>query len=293
MACRATLVVGLRSYKMNKKIFIGIAAIVLFVTQAAAQTDSRTVQDLIERGITFLEQEKFDFALEEFNTALKRESNNSTVKSYIALTYSYRGDEYKNKKDYEKAIADYNAALKSDSNFQNAKNGLRNVYGVRAQAYLDKGELDKAVADYNLQEKAGGYGIGMPKWKIGDAYYARGKKYYESKNYDKAIADFLEAKKFGSTAKPDGNLYNAYIMRGADNLDNKKNYDMAIVDFNEALKLYPNGKEGAQANFNLGACYHNKGEYSRARFYYEQALRIDPNEKSAQDNLEILRKAGY
>jgi tetratricopeptide (TPR) repeat protein len=43
---------------------------------------------------------------------------------------------------------------------------------------------------------------------------------------------------------------------------------------------------------NRGNAYYDKGDYQRTRADWEQALRINPNNANAKENIEKLRKEG-
>ena len=61
----------------------------------------------------------------------------------------------------------------------------------------------------------------------------------------------------------------------------KEDYDRAIADYNEAIRINP---KNAIANNNLGLAYFNKDDYDQAIESYSEAIKISPNYANAYDN---------
>jgi Flp pilus assembly protein TadD len=66
--------------------------------------------------------------------------------------------------------------------------------------------------------------------------------------------------------------------------------DRAIEDCTAALCIDP---KDADAYNNRGVAYAMKKDYRRARADYEKALQIDPNDWSANYDLQELKNMGY
>ncbi|KAL7669864.1 hypothetical protein ACOME3_004811 [Neoechinorhynchus agilis] len=64
--------------------------------------------------------------------------------------------------------------------------------------------------------------------------------------------------------------------------------DECIRDASQAISLKP---DYSKAHGRLGMAFMTKGELDKARSALEAAVRFDPNNKNAQENLEILNKA--
>ncbi|XP_041351653.1 protein O-mannosyl-transferase TMTC1-like [Gigantopelta aegis] len=64
-------------------------------------------------------------------------------------------------------------------------------------------------------------------------------------------------------------------------------YDQALMLYTEALQLNP---AKSKAHLNLGAIYHLKGQFSKARKHYEIVLKVDPNDDLVRDNLVKLTR---
>ncbi|MDR1074069.1 MAG: tetratricopeptide repeat protein, partial [Treponema sp.] len=81
----------------------------------------------------------------------------------------------------------------------------------------------------------------------------------------------------------------AYYNRGYAYVE-KGDYDIAIADYNQALRLNPNL---ASAYLNRGFAYVMKGDYTRARADWEKTLQLNPADANARNNLEVLRRQGH
>lgn len=90
------------------------------------------------RGLAFMQLQKFQNALSDFDNAIKLHRRGDHYKSYVA-----RGNAYYNLKDFPKAIADAEAALKIDPKNVKANFLLGNCYD-------DLNQLDKAKLFYDV-----------------------------------------------------------------------------------------------------------------------------------------------
>ena len=61
----------------------------------------------------------------------------------------------------------------------------------------------------------------------------------------------------------------------------RANYDKAIADYTEAIRLDP---KFAEAYYNRGVAYENKGEYDKAIADYTEAIRLDPKYAEAYNS---------
>ncbi|MCU0848378.1 MAG: tetratricopeptide repeat protein [Spirochaetes bacterium] len=75
----------------------------------------------------------YDEAIEEFNTAIKKDPADSS-------SYYHRGTAYRLKGDYSRAVSDFTSAIKLSP-------GYANAYNDRAIAYYQLKDSDNAVAD--------------------------------------------------------------------------------------------------------------------------------------------------
>jgi tetratricopeptide (TPR) repeat protein len=142
--------------------------------------------------------------------------------------------------------------------------------------------------------RAAGYGEGRPPQSPG-TYLDRGIMFASRGEYDMAIEDFTQA----LTLNPD--LQAAWMLRGralfasvskvtnvGDNFsgvntistegqavsaDRRAVYDRAIGDFTQAIRLDPNNKTAYRER---GDAYYRKGDHDRAIADHTQAIRLDP-----------------
>ena len=214
------------------------------LTQFPLVRQSKAVAYL-KRGNEWLDKKEFDKAMEDFNEAIRLDSNNSQA-------YCDRGHTWREKKEYDKAIKDFNEAVRLDPGFAPA-------YSGRGQALGRKKEHDKAFKDFTEAIRLD------PKYA--PAYSGRGNVWGSKKEYDKAFNDFNQAIRLDPKYAP------AYCGRGHVWRD-KKEFDKAFKDFNEAIRLDP---KYAFAYYNRGFAWLQKKEYDEAIGDLVEAIWLDPN----------------
>ena len=99
---------------MKRNNFFTILLTLFLVSQAWGQSNAL---DHINRGNNFLDEEKWDMAIREFDQALRLDPNNATA-------YGGRGDAYGGKGEWDKAIADFETTLRLDPNHPHAKRNI-------------------------------------------------------------------------------------------------------------------------------------------------------------------------
>ncbi len=245
------------------------------------------INDLIDRGVGYLDKGDFDSAILEFNKALEIDPGNGdayynrgvayydkgeyerAISDYTKAieinpkdtdAYNNRGLIYYEKSDYEKAISDYTKAIEIDPMYAD-------TYYNRALAYYNKGEYDTAISDYTKVIEL------SPKDT--DAYNNRGIIYYERGDYDKAISDYTK------TIEIDPGYVDAYFNRGIIYYD-RQDYDRAISDYTKVIELDPRDED---AYYNLGLAYDQKGKKERAITDYTKVT-----EKPEKEKEEPLQK---
>jgi tetratricopeptide (TPR) repeat protein len=264
------------------------------------QTIKVETLDHLSRGKDLIRENKYDEAIREFNEAIRLEPKN-------AEAYRSRGRVYSNKKDYTAALADYNTAISFNS--KNAEYYFDRFY-LYSESLKDK---DKALADItqaiNLKPTAFYYSsrgllyrnerkVELAITDLAQAirldpneYYSYSVRatlyHYDIKNYDLAIADYTQVIKLAIKARDKTDLWVSYKGRGA-LYEDKNDHDRAIADFNEAIKINPNDRWAYNSR---GGAYLAKKDYTRAIADYEAALKLDPDLASAKRGLEEARKA--
>lgn len=172
----------------------------------------------------------------------------------------------------DSALYVYEKAVATDSTYTMAYNNM----GVIC---FNKKEFNKSIRyftkAYNADKRNVQY-LG----NIGAAYQNMG-------NAAEAIKYYNEVLKIDPhNASVANNVSVMYVSSGMQYF-NRNELDSAFGQFMIALKYNPNS---ANACGNLGAVSQKKGDYARAREYYQKALAIDPQNKVFQNDMEQLNK---
>jgi len=166
----------------------------------------QTVDDYGERGVTFMDQGKYDKAIQEFTRVIQLDPN-------IWQAYLYRGIAYcfKDNPDRDRGIADLTQALRLSPSNKAIEENLAMAYYDRGLFYFNNKNYDKTIADFTEAIRLD------PEHEVTDEgkYNGRGLAYYFKGNLDRAIADFETALKINpnNTSAKD-NLEGARKVRG-------------------------------------------------------------------------------
>lgn len=140
-----------------------------------------------------------------------------------------------------------------------------------AIAYAEKGEYEKALTEF---QKAAN--LNPNEYNI---YFNIGVLYENIRNFEKALEAYERVVVLKADYAPVYNkLANFYV--------NAKRYDDAIVALEQLKELLPDSWKSYSL---LGQVYVLKGNFIRAREYFEKALTLDPGNVSLQERLKILR----
>jgi tetratricopeptide (TPR) repeat protein len=113
-------------------------------------------------------------------------------------------------------------------------------------------------------------------------YFLRAVGWKEKKEYDKAIADLTFAISISDKAPSNAIVSFVYQVRG-DCRYEKDEYDAALADYDRAISL--DSKNAAAFN-GKGGVYNAKHQYQNALIYYNEAVRLEPQEFAYRHNLE-------
>ncbi len=119
----------------------------------------------------------------------------------------------------------------------------------------------------------------------GQEYYELGSIYVDKKLYSQAIVLFQKALK-GKDLEGEEDQAVVYNALGFAHFGQEQ-YDIAIRQYKEALKLQP---EYVTSLNNLGHAYERKKLTAQALEIYEQAIACDPDNATAKQRIESLRK---
>ncbi len=210
------------------------------------------------RGIIYLGKHQYDRAVQDFDEAIRLDSNDAGI-------FNNRGNAYDNKGEQDRAIQDYDQAIRLNPN-------LAAVFFNRGGSYNKRGQYDRAILDYDQAIRLDP--------TLTTVYSERGNAYDNKGEHDRAIQDFDQAIRLDPN---DAKLFNN---RG-DAFEGKGQHDRAIQDYDQAILLSPNR---SVLYYNRGNAYYKKGQSDRAIQDYDEAIRLDPNNAKAFNNRGIAYK---
>lgn len=313
---------GWQSYDLHQKKYEDK----LKANHSSTQKTTNTT-DYVQKGLKCHRHQDFLGAIENFNQALKLDSNNAQLyyRRGVAKTegefqkgaiedftqainlnpqyidaYYQRGHVHYSLGDDLKAIEDYSEVL-----FLNPNEAL--AYFYRGFARSNLGELQEAIGNYNQALKINP--------ELAEAYFHRGVALYRLKDLHRSIEDynytlrlypdFAEAySRRGLARYCLGNYQEAlqdysqavqinskdtltYYYRGLV-YENLSDCVKALNDYNQVLELNPAFTE---AYYNRGSVYYNLGNYQQALEDLNQLLRINPNNSKAYNKRSSIRAA--
>ncbi len=245
----------------------------------------------INRGSAYGMLNIYDFAISDFNEALKYNLQDPVL-------YYNRAIIYRNTGKIKQALADIDTAIKFNPSFKEA-------YILRSDIYQKTGNKKKSENDRKYAETLTAI----------DVCYNQGLKFFDTRNYGKAIKFFTDALK-SNPKKPE--IYNmrglAYIYIGktkqaindfskaiildpafTDAYNNRgtvyasnKMVKEATADFKKAIQLK---KTDPQAYYNIGLLSNNNGDFDSAISYFDTAENF--SQKSPYPELYYQRGLSY
>jgi len=153
------------------------------------------------------------------------------------------------------------------------KNGFANATFV-AKAMITSDDLI-GYHEYLRQTQELAYYI-----PIANEYYQTGLRLTDEKNYYKAIDSYSKA----IDLVPD--FFEAIDNRAFCKMDLAL-WGEAILDFQESIQVNPGS---LLAEFSIGECYFNMGNYQKAKEQFEKAIIIDPTHQAPKDFLEKVNE---
>jgi tetratricopeptide (TPR) repeat protein len=246
------------------------------------------VQDYLNRGRAYVRDGDYDKASSDIGYADELRRNPARIddgipgiptylrRNYYILTYN-NGDFYA----YDDAIADFTVAIRKNPNDAEA-------YACRGFAYDRKGDGGQAFADYTESIRLDPNPVkDTHRLNRVNAYWKRGDEYVRKGDYDKAIADYNEVIRRRIEWKLTGG-YKIYPVI-AETYYSKGDYDNAIAAFTETIKQLGRDSLHLRIYNGRGLAYCHKGDYDNAAADFETALRFDPNDAGAKENLEFAK----
>jgi len=247
----------------------------LFPVDSLFNNDRTEDASNLEKGISYLNTEDYDAALEYFFDKL--DEGNQKANYYIGYTYNKKGDfetaliylnetintEPKNPEAWlQKGIAEYNL-----TNYTDAVNDLYfstelNSENPTAYYYLAEtyNKTGKSIVALQAAETALEYDSLNTDYRFEAASIA-----YDAENYERAVFHY---KKYLESFKDD-----KYTMMNIGLCYNKlSNKDSAVYWYNKVIEKYP---DYSLAYNNKGWIYQTEGNYEKAISYYDKAIKYD------------------
>jgi len=241
--------------------FLVLSLSYLTVRQTGVWKDSFTLWDYVidkdpdsagkvynNRGIIYLEQNRPEEALRDFNKAL-------ASSPFIMKWYCNRASAYRLLGRYDKALADLTTVVTKVPN---------NITGYvyRGNTYLLMGQYDEAISDFSKAIAL------QPNSAF--VYFNRGSAYRLKKLYNQAIDDFSKV------ISLDAYFANAYGERGAAYIELAR-YGEAIKDCNAAISINPNEPK---FYYNRGTAFTKRGMFKSAVEDFTKAISLSAEPKN-------------
>lgn len=181
------------------------------------------------------------------------------LKKDYSLAYKYLGNLFYNQSDYTKALENYNT-------YTSYEPGIDSY-----DFFYKKGYSENELEKYSDAIESLSKSVEL-KSDNAASYDELGYAYYKIENADGAIKNYTKSIEI----KP--NSYVPYLGLGDVNRDLKKNIEEALKNYLLALEY---NKESKKAQYSIGYCYNDKGNYNDAIPYLKKAISIDKNYVSA------------
>ena len=235
------------------------AADVLFFAATAQRPSDRDKATLHKVYVTSLHTPQHEAAIAVLKAQIA--ANPKHLQSHYLL-----GTVNFDKGQVDAAIANFKACLALDPDFQQANEKL-------LLAYQKSGRRAEALAQ--LQKM-------LNQDASPEGYNAAGVMYYQSQRIDEAVTAFKRALQINPRYQPaKNNLHQLYREQGIAALADET-YPLAMWFFSEALQLDPTDS----TLYNLtGVAYARSRDYQNAIAEYKKALRFNPGDIDAKQNL--------
>lgn len=212
-----------------------------------------------KRGILEAALKKYDNAVQDYQQAIKIDSNKAMYYYSLADADFIVGHTRDSKDEFQKCI---------NLDPKNTDAMLR-----LGELYFDVKKYDDAIKLIDQALKVNPY--------IARAYFLKGMIFLENKDTAKAVSSMQTA------VEQDSKYYDAYIQLGL--VFTHKGNPIAIDYFNDAINARPGDVE---AYYDKGMFYQSTGDYDNAIKAYQELLQIVPNYKFAYYNMGVVYYIG-
>jgi CHAT domain-containing protein/tetratricopeptide (TPR) repeat protein len=193
--------------------------------------------------------------------------------AFTAYLYSNISHTYYDMGDYQQCLNYSNLGISKARESKNDKNLANNLY-VQGLAYQKLGRID-------LAKKVLLNAIAIAKnlknnYLLAQSYEALILSEYSLKHYNECLDYSKLAYENYIKVRSPSLAANMGVYAGYFYRDNLKDYSKSLFYFQNALKLYPNEKDKTSVYDNIGALYQKKGEFETALQYYQKAMATLP-----------------
>ncbi len=209
------------------------------------------VKELYDKGMVFYRKGSYKDAIEKFEKAKELDPTNTFVKRFLNLSRE-RLINIKRKEDEDRLIEEANK-LRTEGEIKKSRSLYEKVYTYNK---------NNKQAEFYLNEFN----------RISDELY---KEAFELKNNDKlkeAYSKVKEALEFNEKNFPASNL--------------EKELKMKLAVYNERERI----QKKVNQLYNKGVSCFEKGNYECACKYWEEVLKINPDDEQTKKNIEIAKE---
>lgn len=174
--------------------------------------------------------------------------------------------------DWEDSDTLFLSALDATPNSSRVWSAVGSVYRVRAEQspnpQVKNTNYTKAITHYQRSLEILDSNF--------DSWYNMGVCYHYSNRPEQAMEAYQRV------VEIEPNFVNAWNNIGSIQFNSGNNYEAAKESFNKVIAI---DSTHSDALTNLGACYHNEGDMNAAVGYYEKALKYNPRNQNALNNI--------
>jgi Tfp pilus assembly protein PilF len=222
------------------------------------QSDPLLSQSLMRQGFVFMQQQRFEEAIDQFLKAEAATPGNATAYNMIGLCY--QGLE-----EHHKALEYFDRALSTIPGFTDARNNRGTTYLALEQYRLAEVDFVAALSDATYPHRWKVY------YNLGITCLSRGQIGAAEENFEKAIAAPVP-------------VFEAYL-RLAEIAQVQGETDSALSLLEEARLKYPDRLEAKLA---YGRLLVDLGRTNEARPYLEDVIESDPRSQLAAEARALL-----
>lgn len=209
-------------------------------------------------------------ALKTYDLGIVITSKNPVVQHCLFRSYARKAAILVKMGDYEKAIVQANNGI-NESKRISRHNDLELCFIEKAKAYIEMGELEKGKESL---DKALALINQKPSKSLGYVYFWYAKYHKMKQNSQEAIKFYQKSQRYYVPIE-DVNYSIAFLSMGMIFYD-QKDYNKALENFQNSLKSTNNTFTKVQILDDIASAYWQKRYYSKAFFYFQQALSVAP-----------------